>query len=71
MDDVAHRTMLHELRLAFASGRAAAGEELLAQALNSGLPWDLVTRAVAEGVAHCYGTRLLSEEETGGNLALA
>ncbi len=71
MDDVTQRTMLDDLLLAFASGRTAAGEELLTQALTAGLPWDVVTRVVAEGVSRRYGTRLLPEEPTGGTLALA
>jgi hypothetical protein len=63
--------MIGELRRAFASGRSVAGEALLAEALAAGLPWDVVTRAVAEGVAHHYGTRVLSDEELGGSLVLA
>lgn len=71
MDDRTQRAMLDELRSAFAGGRAAAGEELLAEALGAGLAWDVVTRAVAEGVAQRYSTRLLPKEPTGGTLALA
>ena len=71
MDEKAQPPTIDELRRAFASGRSAAGEELLAQALDAGLPWDVVTRAVAEGVAHHYGTRRLSDEELGGTVALA
>ena len=57
LDDRSHKTLTDELRQAFASGRTAAGEQLLVQALSAGLPWDVATRAVAEGVAHCHNTR--------------
>ena len=50
--------MLEEIRGAFASGKSAEGEALLAQALEAGLPWDVVTRAVAEGVAIRFSTPL-------------
>jgi hypothetical protein len=63
LDEKARGAVVDELRLAFASGRPALGEELLARALSDGLPWDVVTRAVAEGVAHHYGTRLPPEKQ--------
>jgi hypothetical protein len=47
-----HGPLLEAIRQAFASGRPAAGEELFTSALDAGVPWDLATRAVAEGVAH-------------------
>jgi len=50
-DGRADGRVLEEIRRAFASGKSADGEALLAQALEAGLPWDAVTRAVAEGVA--------------------
>ncbi len=70
MDEMARNTIVDDLRLAFADGRSAAGEELLAQALTDGMPWDVVTRAVAEGVAHCHNARLSAEEHS-GTVALA
>jgi hypothetical protein len=48
--------LLEEIREAFAGGKSADGEALLAQALEAGLPWDVVTRAVAEGVAVRFST---------------
>jgi hypothetical protein len=47
---------LDAIERAFASGRSAAGEELLAAALDAGLPWEAVTRAVADGVTARYAT---------------
>ena len=54
-----HGPLLDQIRRAFATGRQATGEDLLTSALDAGVPWDLATRAVAEGVAHHYNTRLL------------
>ena len=48
--------VLDEIRAAFASGKSADGEALLARALEAGLPWDVVTRAVADGVAVRFST---------------
>ena len=48
--------VLDEIRAAFASGKSADGEALLALALEAGLPWDVVTRAVADGVAVRFST---------------
>ena len=45
---------LGAIERAFAIGRSAAGEELLARALDAGLPWEAVTRAVADGVTAHY-----------------
>jgi hypothetical protein len=42
--------LVEEIRAAFASARTAQGEHLLLEALESGVPWDVATRAVAEGV---------------------
>ena len=69
MDDNAQPAMIRELRRAFARGHSAAAEELLARALAAGHPWDVVTRAVAEGVAHHYGTSPMSDEDLGGGPA--
>ena len=53
------RAMVDAIRHAFAAGEAAAGEDLLAEALDAEVPWDLATRAAAEGVAHrCSGTSI-------------
>jgi hypothetical protein len=52
-----HGPLLDAIRQAFSSGRSAAGEELFASALDAGVPWDLATRAVAEGVTHHYRAR--------------
>lgn len=54
-----HGPLLDQIRSAFATGRPATGEDLFSSALEAGVPWDLATRAVAEGVAHHYNTRLL------------
>lgn len=51
-----HRALLEELRETFASGHSALGEQLLASALDAGVPWDQATRAVAEGIAERFGT---------------
>ena len=45
------RAMLHRVRDAFAAGESGEAEDLLATALENGMPWDAVTRAAAEGVA--------------------
>ena len=52
----AQRAMVDSIRCAFAAGDCAAGEKLFASALEAELPWDEATRAVAEGVAHRFGT---------------
>lgn len=49
-------TLVEQLRAAFASGRAAEGEQLLIAALDAGVPWDVASRAVAEGMAKRYGS---------------
>lgn len=48
--------LIDELRGAFATARTELGERLLAAALESGVPWDVATRAVAEGVAARFGS---------------
>jgi hypothetical protein len=45
------------IRDAFARGEAAVGEELFVNALDGGLPWDLATRAAAQGVVSCFNSR--------------
>jgi hypothetical protein len=49
-----HDQRLNELRRAFAAGEPSSGEVLLFAALDDGLPWGYVTRAVALGVADHY-----------------
>jgi hypothetical protein len=61
-----HGPLLDAIRHAFASGRSADGEELFASALDAGVPWDLATRAVAEGVAHHHRTRRPGPRLDGG-----
>ena len=53
-DSGTHGGMTEAIRQAFASGRSADGEDLLAAALEAGVPWDVATRAVAEGVARRF-----------------
>jgi hypothetical protein len=53
--------MIDEIRSAFASGNSATGEELLLAALEAGMPWDVATRAVAEGVASHFGRPVPSD----------
>jgi hypothetical protein len=65
----AQRAMVDAIRHAFAAGDSAAGEDLLAEALEANLPWDQATRAVAEGVARRYGSR--PRARTGGNLTIS
>lgn len=48
--------LIEQIRAAFASGRAAEGEHLLIMALDAGVPWDVASRAVAEGVTERYGS---------------
>ena len=67
----AQARMIEELREAFASGRSAAGEELLARALEAGLPWDVVTRAVADGVTRRYDPRRRPEDLVERSVMLA
>jgi hypothetical protein len=49
--DTTHDQRLNELRRAFGAGEPSSGEVLLIAALDDGLPWGNVTRAVALGVA--------------------
>ena len=44
------------IRDAFARGEPAVGEELFANALDGGMPWDLATRAAAQGVVSRFNT---------------
>ena len=46
-----HDQRLNELRRAFAAGEPANSEGLLVAALDDGVPWGALTRAVALGVA--------------------
>jgi hypothetical protein len=50
-----HGALVEAIKHAFASGETASGEELLATALETGLPWDVATRAAADGIARRYG----------------
>jgi hypothetical protein len=63
MDGEATQTVADELRAAFAAGRSVDGEQLLARALEAGLPWDLLTRAVADGVTRHYRSDQLPAEQ--------
>jgi hypothetical protein len=58
LDEKSPNAVAEELRLAFAAGRNVDGETLLARALEAGLPWDVLTRAVADGVARAYRARV-------------
>jgi hypothetical protein len=58
--------MVDEIRSAFASGKSATGEELLLAALEAGMPWDVATRAVAEGVASHFARPLPPDPLTRG-----
>ena len=46
-----HNAVVIAIRDAYARGDPAVGEDLLSRALDGGLPWDVATRAAAEGVA--------------------
>ena len=55
---------LNEIRAAFELGEASRGEELMHAALDAGLGWDVVTRAVAEGYAARFGRTSQSADGT-------
>ncbi len=44
-------TLLHALTSTYAAGDAPLGEQLLLQALDEQLPWDMVCTAAAQGIA--------------------
>jgi hypothetical protein len=50
------------IRDAFARGEPALGEVLFADALDDGMPWDLATRAAAQGVASRYNPALSPDQ---------
>jgi hypothetical protein len=55
------------IRDAFARGEPAVGEELFANALDGGMPWDLATRAAAQGVASRFN-RARTGDQSGQRL---
>ena len=51
-------TLLHRLTASYTAGDAPLAEQLLLEALDQGLPWDVVCTAAAEGIAaHRDGRR--------------
>ena len=62
--------IVEQLRLAFAEGQRATGEQLFMAALDAGLAWDLATRAVAEGEASHRRSIRGVRRPSGGSLLL-
>jgi hypothetical protein len=47
--------LLHALTEAYAAGDAPRGEQLLLEALDGQIPWDVVCAAAARGISARYG----------------